>query len=502
MEQLVESHWIDPADRRLFVDQAFADHFHRHAQSRLGSALAAAGLQHPQRALLHGEFDVLHVAVVVFEQVEDTRQLAIGIGHRLFHRQRLGIDSLACGLGEVLRRADAGHDILALRIDQVFAVIGAFAGRGIAGEGNAGRAGIAHVPEHHRLYIDGSTPVGGNVVQAAIDLCAVRIPAVEHGADRAPELFRHILRERLAEFIRHDLLVFRDQRLPVARFHLGVGVVALVFLGDLERFFEQSVIEAENDVGIHLDEAAVAVPGEAFVTRSAGKARNGFVIEAEIEDGVHHPRHRNPRARTDRNEQRVRRIAKALADGLFDMGQRLGNLGAQIGGEVRAILQIAHAFFGRDGEARRHGQADARHFGKVRALAARDGLVLLTRIRVIGVSAEGVDCLHARGILPIPTRWNTWNSVQGLNSHPSIREKSATLCTAARNCASRSRRYARLFSSSAFTVTSSKKLSIGARSEARADIAPAKSSAAIAASALGPATASASISAFSAGSGV
>ena len=75
MQQLVERSRIDPRHRVLPGDQAFIGEFDGDAQRRLGGALAAAGLQHPQLALLDRELHVLHVAVVLLEQRVDPRQL-------------------------------------------------------------------------------------------------------------------------------------------------------------------------------------------------------------------------------------------------------------------------------------------------------------------------------------------------------------------------------------------------------------------------------------------
>jgi hypothetical protein len=69
MQQLIERGRIDPGDRVLLRDQAFIGEFDRDAQRRLRGALAVAGLQHPQLALLHREFHVLHVAVVLLSCV-------------------------------------------------------------------------------------------------------------------------------------------------------------------------------------------------------------------------------------------------------------------------------------------------------------------------------------------------------------------------------------------------------------------------------------------------
>src|SRR5690606_41141118 len=54
----------------------------------------------------------------------------------LFHRRGGGSGILARGPGQVLRSADAGDDVLALGLDQPFAVVGLLARRGIASEGD------------------------------------------------------------------------------------------------------------------------------------------------------------------------------------------------------------------------------------------------------------------------------------------------------------------------------------------------------------------------------
>jgi hypothetical protein len=80
-----------------------------------------------------------------------------------------------------------------------------------------------------------------------------------------------VLRERPAPELLDKLVVAADQGLQVGGVEVGVEVDALVLLGDLQRFLERAVIELEHDVRIHLDEAAVAVPGEAGVTETAAR---------------------------------------------------------------------------------------------------------------------------------------------------------------------------------------------------------------------------------------
>ena len=67
VQQLVERGRVDAGHRFLAADQAFIRQLDRDLERRLGGALAGAGLQHPQPALLDRELEILHVAVVLLE---------------------------------------------------------------------------------------------------------------------------------------------------------------------------------------------------------------------------------------------------------------------------------------------------------------------------------------------------------------------------------------------------------------------------------------------------
>ena len=173
MKQLVECHRVHAAHRLFAGDQPLAFHIDRHLQRSLRRALARAGLQHPEFPALDGKLDVLHILIVRFEKVEDTRQFGVSLWHGLFHRKRLCPSCFARGLGQILRGADARHHVFALRIDQILTVIGAFTGCRVAGERNARGRCVAHIAEHHSLHIDRRAPVTGNVIKPAINLGAV-----------------------------------------------------------------------------------------------------------------------------------------------------------------------------------------------------------------------------------------------------------------------------------------------------------------------------------------
>ena len=151
------------------------------------------------------------------------------------------------------------------------------------------------------------------------------------------------------------------------------------------------MLEAEHHVRIHGDEAAIAVIGEAAVAGQFGERFDGLVVEAEIEHGIHHARHRGAAAGADGNQQRISGIAERLAGQFADMLQRLldlrlqrGRIGFVVGVEIGADR-------GRNGEAGRHRQAEIGHFGEVGALAAEQ--IAQARFALGLAVTEGIDPL-------------------------------------------------------------------------------------------------------------
>ena len=62
---------------------------------------------------------------------------------------------------------------------------------------------------------------------------------------------------------------------------------------DFERLMilTRPFLHPHDDVPIHLEKAPIAVIGEAFVLAAFGEGANRPVVEAEVENGVHHSRH-------------------------------------------------------------------------------------------------------------------------------------------------------------------------------------------------------------------
>ena len=145
----------------------------------------------------------------------------------------------------------------------------------------------------------------------------------------------------------------------------------------LERLviFIRPFLHAHHHVAIHLDEPAIAIPGKPLVLRGLGQGVHGFVVQAKIQDRVHHSRHRIPRARTHRNQQRHGRLVTELcAHDLFDELHAVTNLGLQRFRVALFVLVIVGADLGRDREPGRDRQADPAHLGQVCPLAAEQRL--------------------------------------------------------------------------------------------------------------------------------
>ena len=124
---------------------------------------------------------------MLFQFVVNIGQVRIGGGHIFFQRR------IFCGpfifgdvvvfgpaqgafFGHLLRGADAGDNVFALGVDQVFAIEQVFTRGGIAGESNAGCATFTPVAEYHGLNVNGGAPFIIVAVHLAIQDGAWRVP--------------------------------------------------------------------------------------------------------------------------------------------------------------------------------------------------------------------------------------------------------------------------------------------------------------------------------------
>ena len=300
MQELVQVLRLDAHDSLPVVDQALANHVHREFHCRGAGALAVASLEHVELAFLDRELEVLHVAIVLLQSAGDGPQLVVRLRER-----RLQFANRSGG-------ADAGHDVLALRVQEELAVKLVRASGRIPSETDARRRRVAQVPEDHCLHVDGGAEVVGDVVHAPVVIGPRVVPGAKHGIASHLELLVSALREIRAE----RLLVVRLEgfhdlpQLAGGQVHVVLG--AGLFLDAVQDFLELAFRHVHHDVSEHHDEAPVAIEREGLLAAQPRETFGGLVVQAEVEDGVHHARHREFRAGTHGEQERVRRVAQLL----------------------------------------------------------------------------------------------------------------------------------------------------------------------------------------------
>ena len=309
--------------------------------------------------MLHGELHVLHVAIVVLQNAADFDELVVGLGELLGH--------LSDGHGGT----HAGHHVLALGVGQELAHQLLLAGGGVTGERNAGAAVVAHVAEGHGLDVDGGAPGVGDVVVAAVHIGAGVVPGAEHGLDGADQLLLGVGGE-----VRADLglvlgLELHGQLLQVLGGQLHVLGDALLGLHGVDELLKVLLAHLHDHVGVHLDKAAVAVPGPAGVVGLLGDDVHHVLVQAQVQDGVHHAGHGGAGAGAHGHQQGILQIAELLAGDLLHLLDILHDLRHDLVVDLAAILVILSAGLCGDGKALGHGQTDVGHFGQVGTLAAQ-----------------------------------------------------------------------------------------------------------------------------------
>ena len=171
------------------------------------------------------------------------------------------------------------------------------------------------------------------------------------------------------------------------------GLLSFVFQQFFEWIFVFLVfrLQIKHDVAVHLHETAIAVPRKAFVPRLLGQGLHRLVIQANVEDGIHHPGHRISSSRAARHQQGVRRRPELGPHDLLDTRQQLQHLVLQLRRILAVVGIIIVTDLGRDREPRGNRQTDVRHLGQIGTFASQQrpqlglaiGLTLAKEIHVL-----------------------------------------------------------------------------------------------------------------------
>ena len=321
--------------------------------------LAVAGLEHVELLVLYGELHILHVAVVLFKYIANIFKLCKCLGELLRH------------LADGHRSTDTGHNVLALSVGQELAKQLLFAGGGVAGECNACAAVITHVTECHHLYVYSGAPGVRYVVIPTVYVGTGIIPAAEYGLYGIEELILGIVGEILTYLLLVFALELMGKGLEVIGRELGVHGDSALCLELIYELLKVLFANLHNYVGIHLYEAAIAVPCPAGVVGLLCYHLYHLLIEAQIKYGIHHAGHGGPGAGTDGYQQGILTVAELLAGDLFQLSEVFEYLSYDIFVDPLSVLIVLSAGFGSHGKSRRNRQTQAGHLGQVCALAAQ-----------------------------------------------------------------------------------------------------------------------------------
>ena len=148
---------------------------------------------------------------------------------------------------------------------------------------------------------------------------------------------------------------------------------ALLRLHLVNQLFKIFLADFHDDIREHLDESAVGVIHKTLEFRvriSLNHRCNHFVVQTQIQNGVHHTGHGSACTGTNGNQKRILEIAELLAVLLFHLLHAVHRLSHDLIIDMAAIFVILCAGFRRDGEALRHRETDVGHFRKVCAFTA------------------------------------------------------------------------------------------------------------------------------------
>ena len=389
MQQGIQLLGLHAQDSLLLGDHALVHQVACDLQSSLCGTLAVTGLQHIQVAVLNGELHILHIAEVVLQTGCDLNELIVHLRHLILQ------------VADGRRSAHACDDVLALCIDQVLAHQLLCAGGGVTGECNAGAGTVAGVAECHLLHVDSGAPLVGDLVHLAVNVCTGVVPAAEHSLDSLDQLIARILGERLALVLLVDLLEDTHQFFQVVSRQVNVVLDALGFFHLVDLDLEQALRDHHNNVCKHLHETAVAVVCEAGVAGLLGQAFHSLIVQAQVQDGVHHARHGLTGTGTDRDQQGVGVVAKLLAGDLFQTLEMLEDVSSDIVIDLTAVCIVLGAGIRGDGEALGNRHTGSSHLCQTGTLAAQSifhgDLVAAEGIVAL---AEVVQILFAHACLP------------------------------------------------------------------------------------------------------
>ena len=228
----------------------------------------------------------------------------------------------------LLRSTDTGNHVFTLCINQILAIEKVLTGSSIAAEANTRSRALAHITEYHSLNAYGSTPFVRNSLHLTIQNSTFVHPGVEYGTNGTPQLLVGTSREVFSGLFFHRSLELLHEFLKVFHLKLVIQLHAFsmfhLFYNSLERVYIFLVhrFHAQHHVAIHLHETTVRVPCKACITCLTDNTFYHFVIQSQVQNRIHHTRHRCARTGTYRHQQRIFNVTEFRFHQRFHVSDR------------------------------------------------------------------------------------------------------------------------------------------------------------------------------------
>ena len=194
-----------------------------------------------------------------------------------------------------------------------------FTSRWVTRECNTSTRSFTHVTKYHCHNCNSSSFDNSfvNVVKFTIDDSAFVHPRTEYSTNSSPHLIFWILREVFTFFCFVHCFIFRNDSLKFFCCEFSIffnSTNSFYFVNDS---FEFIVVNTHSNVTEHLDKAAVSIPCKAWIVCFVCKSNNRLIIKTEVEDCIHHTRHRFSSTRTNRNQERIIFVTKFFTENCF-----------------------------------------------------------------------------------------------------------------------------------------------------------------------------------------
>ena len=267
-------------------------------------------------------------------------QFLIDFRHSFFHWREFcstNIFSHTCQYSPALRTnlrnllwsTDTGYHIFTLCVDQVFTVEKVFTCTGITRETNTRCRSVTHITEYHSLYVYSCSPFIGYTFHLTIKDSTFVHPWIKYGTDSSPKLFVSTSREIFSGLFFHSGLELLHKFLQVCYFQFVIKLYSFWFFYFFNDCFERIDIflvrrlHAQNNVTVHLYKTTIRVPCKTGITSLADDTFHHLVIQTQIQNSIHHTRHRRTGTWTYRNQQWIFDITEFRFHQFFYTGNGL-----------------------------------------------------------------------------------------------------------------------------------------------------------------------------------